>query len=247
MDVLLGIWERVAARHAPLPLPTAWLTIAAAAIIVLVPATWRLARHAITIVHEGGHAVAATLTGRRLGGIRLHSDTSGLTVSRGRASGPGMIMTLFAGYTAPSLLGLGAARMLSLGYDVGLLWLLLAALALLLVQIRNWFGLWSVALTGAVLFAVSWFGSPTVQGIFALLVTSVLLLGAVRTVVELQGSRSRRGATASDADQLARLTHLPGILWVAVFLLVAASCAWFGAGFLGLLCTTSCSSGVSPR
>jgi hypothetical protein len=151
MDVLLGIWERVAARHAPLPLPAAWLTIAAAALIVLVPATWRVGRHVITIVHEGGHAVAATLTGRPLGGIRLHSDTSGLTVSRGRPSGPGMILTILAGYAAPPLLGLGAARMLGLGYDVGLLWLLLAGLALLLVQIRNWFGLWSVAVTGAVL------------------------------------------------------------------------------------------------
>ena len=38
---------------------------------------------AVTIAHEGGHAVAALLTGRRLRGIRLHSDTSGLTLSAG--------------------------------------------------------------------------------------------------------------------------------------------------------------------
>lgn len=235
MDLLLGIWERMAARHAPLPLPTALLTVAAAALVVLVPAAWRLSRHTITIVHEGGHAVAATLTGRRLGGIRLHSDTSGLTVSRGRPRGPGMILTLLAGYTAPSVLGLGAAWMLGLGYDVGLLWVLLAALALLLVQIRNWFGLWSVLVTGGVVFGISWFGSPPVQSTFALLLTAFLLLGAVRTVVELHGSRSRRGATASDADQLARLTHVPGIVWVAVFLSVAIACAWMAARFLGLL------------
>jgi hypothetical protein len=240
MDVLLGIWERVAARHAPLPLPAAWLTIAAAALIVLVPATWRVGRHVITIVHEGGHAVAATLTGRPLGGIRLHSDTSGLTVSRGRPSGPGMILTILAGYAAPPLLGLGAARMLGLGYDVGLLWLLLAGLALLLVQIRNWFGLWSVAVTGAVLAGVSWFASPQAQGIFALLVTAFLLLGAVRTVLELHASRSRRAGTVSDADQLARLTRVPGMVWVGVSLLVAASCAWFCAGLLGLVCTAGC-------
>lgn len=240
MDVLLGIWERVAARHAPLPLPAAWLTIAAAALIVLVPATWRVGRHVITIVHEGGHAVAATLTGRRLGGIRLHSDTSGLTVSRGRPSGPGMILTILAGYAAPPLLGLGAARMLSLGYDVGLLWLLLAGLALLLVQIRNWFGLWSVAVTGAVLVGVSWFGSPEAQGVFALLVTAFLLLGAVRTVLELHAPRPRRAGTVSDADQLSRLTRVPGMVWVGVFLLVAASCAWFSAGLLGLVCTAGC-------
>ncbi|WP_198415167.1 M50 family metallopeptidase [Cryobacterium tagatosivorans] len=235
MDVLFGFWETVASRTAPLPLFTAWLTVAAAAVLVLVPALWRHSRHVITLVHEGGHAVAATLSGRRLGGIRLHSDTSGLTVSRGRPRGPGMVFTLLAGYVAPSLLGLGAARLLSFGYSVALLWLMLAALALMLVQIRNLFGLWSVAVSAAAVLGVSWFGSAGVQSVFALLVTAVLLLGAVRAVLELHRTRSRsRHDGTSDADQLARLTHLPGVVWVAAFLIIGAACAWLGAGFLGL-------------
>ena len=234
MDFLFGLWAHLTVRQAPLPLSVAWLTIAAAATIVLVPVLWRPCRNVVTIAHEGGHALVATLGGRQLDGIRLHSDTSGLTVSRGRPRGPGMVLTLLAGYSAPALLGLGAAWLLGLGYSVGLLWLLLAALALLLVQVRNWFGLWSVLATAAVIFAVTWFGSALMQSVFALLVTAFLLLGALRTVVELQGSRSRRGGTASDADQLARLTHIPGLLWVGVFLVVAITCAVLGAGFLGM-------------
>ncbi|TFB96675.1 MULTISPECIES: M50 family metallopeptidase [unclassified Cryobacterium] len=233
MDLLLGFWERVTARNDVLPLIPAWLTIAAAAAIVLVPALWRACRNVVTIAHEGGHALVATLGGRQLDGIRLHSDTSGLTVSRGKPSGLGMVLTLLAGYSSPALLGLGAAWLLSLGYSVGLLWLLLAALALLLIQVRNWFGLWSVLATATVIFAVTWFGSAFVQSVFALLVTAFLLLGAVRTVLELQGSRSRRRGTASDADQLARLTHIPGLLWVGVFLIIAIACAVLGAGLLG--------------
>ena len=235
MDGLIELWGQLSARNAPLPPVTAWLTVAAAAVLVLVPALWRVSRHVITIVHEGGHAVIATLSGRRLGGIRLHSDTSGLTVSSGRPRGLGMVLTLLAGYTAPALLGLGAARMLSLGYDIGLLWLLLAALALLLVQIRNWFGLWSVLVTAGVVFGITWFGSPPVQSVFALLITAFLLFGAVRTVVELQRSRSRSRGGASDADQLARLTHLPGLVWVAVFFAATVACTGFAARFLGLL------------
>lgn len=235
MDVLQGIWESMIDRHPPLPVVTAWLTVLAAAVIVLLPAVWRVSRHGITIVHEGGHGVAATLSGRRLSGIRLHSDTSGLTVSRGRPHGPGMVFTLGAGYTAPAVLGLGAAWLLGRGYDVGLLWVLLVALVLVLVQIRNWFGLWSVAVTGTVIFAVSWFGSAIVQSVFALLLTAFLLLGSVRTVIELQQSRSRRSAGASDADQLARLTHVPGIFWVGVFLSVNIACVVLAARFLGLV------------
>ncbi|TFD09213.1 M50 family metallopeptidase [Cryobacterium sp. TMT1-66-1] len=235
MDVLLDIWLRMTTPHAGLEPIVAWLTVAAAAVIVLFPPVWRLARHAVTIVHEGGHGVVALLCGRRLGGIRLHSDMSGLTVSRGRPSGPGMIFTLLAGYPAAALLGLGAAWLLSLGYDVGLLWVLLVLLALLLVQIRNWFGLWSVAVTGAVVFGVSWFGSPQVQGIFALLVTVFLLLGSLRTSLELQQSRSRRAGSSSDADQLARLTHIPGIVWVVVFVVVQVGCLAFSARLLGFI------------
>jgi hypothetical protein len=234
MDLLPGLWASLTVRQAPLPLSAAWLTVAAAAVIVLVPALWRACRNVVTIAHEGGHALVATLGGRQLDGIRLHSDTSGLTVSRGKPRGIGMVLTLLAGYSSPALLGLGAAWLLSLGYSVGLLWLLLAALALLLVQVRNWFGLWSVLATTAVIFAVTWFGSALVQNVFALLVTAFLLLGAVRTVLELQSSRSRRRGTASDADQLARLTHVPGLLWVGVFLILTIACAVLAAGLLGL-------------
>ncbi|KFF60423.1 membrane protein [Cryobacterium sp. MLB-32] len=235
MDVLRGIWNSMLESHPTLPFSTAVVTILAAAFVVVVPAVWRITRHGITIVHEGGHGVAATLSGRRLSGIRLHSDTSGLTVSRGRPHGLGMVFTLAAGYPAPAVLGLGSAWLLGRGYDVALLWLLLVALALVLVQVRNWFGLWSVGVTGAVILAVSWFGSADVQGVFALLLTAFLLLGSVRTVIELQQSRTRRAAGASDADQLARLTHIPGIIWVGVFLAVNLTCAVLSARFLALI------------
>ena len=240
MDFLFELWTRLSARTEALSVGTVWLTVAAAALLVLIPVAWRMTRHVVTIAHEGGHGLVASMSGRKLSGIRLHSDTSGLTVSRGRPTGPGMIATLLAGYPAPALLGLGAARLLSLGYAVGLLWILLVALALLLVQIRNWFGLWSVLVTAAVVFSVTQFGSSVVQGVFALLVTTFLLLGSVRTIVELQVTRSRRRTFSSDADQLARLTHLPGLFWVGVFLSVSLASVALSAHFLGLACVVGC-------
>ena len=97
--------------------PELVVPLAAAAVALLVVGQrglWRISRTAVTIAHEGGHAFVAVLTGRRLSGIRLHSDTSGLTVSVGRPTGPGMVLTGFAGYVAPSLLGLGVAGMVVL-------------------------------------------------------------------------------------------------------------------------------------
>ena len=69
-----------------------------------------------------GHALVSVLTGRRLEGIRLHSDTSGETVSRGRGSGPGMVLTAAAGDLTPPLLGAGAAVLLFTHHVTLLLW-----------------------------------------------------------------------------------------------------------------------------
>src|SRR3712207_1259743 len=81
--------------------------LVAAGAVVLAPVLWRPARTVVTIAHEGAHGLVALAAGRRLSGIRLHSDTSGLTVSAGRPTGLGMVLTCAAGYTGPALFGLG--------------------------------------------------------------------------------------------------------------------------------------------
>ncbi|ROS59683.1 peptidase M50B-like protein [Frigoribacterium sp. PhB160] len=235
-DALADLWARVVLRADPLPTGSTLAAVAVGLALVLLPTTWRTVRHAVTVVHEGGHGLAAVLTGRRLTGIRLHSDTSGLTVSRGPVRGPGMVATLLAGYTAPALAGLGAAWLLGSGFAAGLLWALLLFLALMLVQIRNWFGLWVVLVGAAVVVPLTWFAPVVWQQAFGLALTSVLAAGALRAALELQGSRrraARQGRPAgSDADQLARLTRVPGLLWVGVFVLVATACLLGGAALL---------------
>jgi hypothetical protein len=218
--LLARFWAQITATTPDLRPQVLLGTAAVAAILVLSPALWRPTRHVVTIAHEGARGLFPLTTGRRLSGIRLHSDTSGLTVSAGRPTGLGMVLTCAAGYTGPGLFGLGAAALLAAGHAVGLLWALLILLALLLVQIRNWYGLWSVLVTGAVVFGATWWLPPDGQAAFAALATWFLLLATPRTVVELQTSRRRRRAPDSDADQLAGLTRLPALLWVGIFLLV---------------------------
>lgn len=215
--------------------PPAWVVLASAALALLMVAErhlWPRTRHLITTAHEGAHGVAALLSGRKLAGIRLHSDSSGVAVSKGASTGPGMVVMLLAGYVGPGLIGLGAAALLRAGYAVGVLWFLLGLLTVLLVQIRNWFGLWSILLTGTVLFLVSWFAPEQAQSAFSYLVTWFLLFAAPKPVLELAGSRRRGRAANSDADQLARLTHVPAALWVVFFLLVTVAAAGLGAWWL---------------
>ncbi|MEV4431608.1 M50 family metallopeptidase [Streptomyces sp. NPDC049585] len=230
-----GLWSRVVGTQ---PHPSLWLVLVTGliALAAVVPfRVWRITRNAVTIAHEGGHALVAVLSGRRLDGIRLHSDTSGLTVSRGRPTGLGMVLTAAAGYPAPSLLGLAGAWLLAAGHITALLWGATALLAAVLVMIRNAYGALTVVLAGASFVLVSWLTGPPVQAAFAYGVVWFLLLGGVRPAFELQRKRRHGGAADSDADQLARLTNVPAVVWLAMFHLVAL-CALTGGGrwLLGL-------------
>ena len=229
------LWDRIGGVQ---PLPSTGVVLATAAIavaLVVTPGLWPVTRHVVTLAHEAGHAVVALLVRRRLSGIRLHSDTSGLTLSRGRPRGPGMVLTLLAGHAGPAVLGLGAAALLAQGRAVGVLWAILGLLAAMLLGIRNLFGLWVLAVFGAGVAAVTWWAPPVAQSAVAYTLTWFWLLAAPRTVLELARSR-RRGGT-SDADQLAAITHVPALLWILVLLLGTLAAAAGGVALLlpGLL------------
>ncbi|MFC6536348.1 M50 family metallopeptidase [Nonomuraea salmonea] len=190
---------------------------------------WQVSRGLITIAHEGGHAVMALLTRRKLEGIRLHSDTSGVTLTRGRPTGPGMVLTAMAGYVAPPLLGLGAAWLTEQGHITLLIWGVLLLLVCMLLLIRNLYGALILLVTGGAVFALIMYAPAEVQQVVALVAAWFLLFGGIRPIIELQHKRRRRQARDSDADQLARLTILPGGFYVFFFLLVALVSMVFGA------------------
>ncbi|MGX9228656.1 M50 family metallopeptidase [Streptomyces albus] len=233
---ITDVWDRVVGSQ---PDPDQWLVIATGvvALLAVVPhGVWRISRNAITIAHEGGHGLIALVSGRRLDGIRLHSDTSGLTVSRGKPTGLGMVLTAAAGYTAPSLLGLGGAWLLAADHITALLWGATVLLVAMLVMIRNAYGVLTVVLAGGAFVVVSWLTGPQVQAAFGYAVVWFLLLGGVRPVFfELQRKRRYGGAPDSDADQLSRLTNVPAAMWLFLFHAVSL-CSLIGGGrwLLGL-------------
>jgi hypothetical protein len=232
IDRFTHVWDRVSGTGHP---SSGWLVLATAvlALAAVVPAqAWRVSRNVVTIAHEAGHAMIALVTGRRLTGIRLHSDTSGVTLSVGKPRGPGMVLTLMAGYLSPPALGLAGAATLAAGHVTALLWASVALLAGMLVMIRNAYGVLSLVVTGAVIVGVSWAAPAEARVALAYLITWFLLLAGTRPVVELQRMRRQGRAPYSDADQLARLTRLPGLLWVGLFGLAALAALVGGTRWL---------------
>ncbi|HEX6421158.1 MAG TPA: M50 family metallopeptidase, partial [Acidimicrobiales bacterium] len=101
----------------------------------------------------------------------------------------------------------------------------------MLVMVRNWYGALSLLVTGGAVVAVSVYGSEGAQAAFAYVMTWFLLLGGVRPVAELRRQRRYQPGQPTDADILARLTRVPGSLWVALFGL-ATLAALGGGGWL---------------
>lgn len=232
MHVVTEIWHRATTTQ-PSPSPGLVGAIAVVGLVlVLYRRCWPVTRLLVTITHEGAHALAALLVGRRLSGIRLNSDTSGVTVSSGRPRGPGMIFMLAAGYLGPALAGLGAAWMLADGRSIGLLWLLVVVLSLMLLLIRNFYGLLVLLVAGGAVFVISWYLSPGWQSAVAYLITWVLLISAPKPVVELIMQRRERRDHGSDVDQLARLTRIPGGVWAGFFLICSVAGLALGTAVL---------------
>ena len=232
IDGVTDLWDKLLGAQPDPPGLLVLLTALAGLLAVAIRPVWRVARNAVTIAHEGGHALMALLTGRRLRGIRLEFDTSGLTLSSGRPTGLGMMLTLLGGYIAPSLVGVLGAWLLGGNRITLLLWLAVLLLLLMLINVRNVFGVISLLVTGAIVFVVSWFASPQVQAIFAYAGVWFLLFGGVRPIFELQSLRRRGRMPQSDADQLAHITHIPALFWVGVFLVVDLGALVIGAFLL---------------
>lgn len=215
--------------------PSSWLVLATgvgAALAVVVDGVWRWARGVVTIAHEAGHAVAALVTGRRLTGIKLHSDTSGLTLSVGKPTGFGMVVTAAAGYVSPSLVGLAGVALLAVDRVTVMLWAAAAVLVTMLVMVRNLYGALTLLVTGGAVVGVSLYAPADVQAAFAYSITWFLLLGGVRPVGELRRQRRHYPGSATDADTLAHLTSVPGAVWVALFGLVTVGALAAGGWLL---------------
>jgi hypothetical protein len=233
---LRQLWQHAASQltdngHYPsrlLVLATALVALAAVASSRI----WPVARTVVTIAHEGGHAFMALLTGRRVSSVRVLRSTAGVTVSEGKAAGPGIVLTAAAGYLTPPLLGLGAAALLVTGHLAGMLILSLVLLTALATAVRNAYGLLAVLVTGAAVALVLWRASLLAEYAFGYALTWFLLFGSVRPVVELRRTRHRGPHGRSDADQLAVLTGVPAWLWVGLFGMVALAALAVGAFWL---------------
>lgn len=218
-----AVWERIAPASVP---ETGWwvlLALAVALVAVALPPLWRLARPAVTIVHELGHAIVGMLCGRRFTGFVVSADMSGHAVTVGPRHGLGRLASTWAGYPAPAILGALLIQVTLHGWSSTALFAALVILVLSLVFTRSAHTLLVVLATAAGIGAAWWWGSPGLNALITLAAGVFLLLGAWRHL----GAVMRGGGRSDDPGQLAQLTPLPAWTWNLGYVVVLAACTWW--------------------
>jgi hypothetical protein len=208
----------------PLPQMVAGPTGLVVFIAFLIDGVWRLVRHFSVIAHEGSHVAAGWSVGHRVSGVTLNRDATGATTTRG-PGGFGQVIIGFAGYLGPSLFGLATACLIALDQITTALWLALVCLAILLILIRNFFGVISVGISGVLIFLVLRYGGPEVQAVAACALSWFLLFSGVRWVLI-------DGTGAQDAINLAQRTRIPRFIWATFWLAITVAALWIGGHLL---------------
>jgi Peptidase M50B-like len=205
------------------------LTGAAVAVLVLLVVAGDVVGRVVTITHEGGHMVIGLLTGGNVKHFYLNRDRPGGATSFDRLPWwLGDVLTTFAGYAAPPLVGLGGAVLLAGGRAWPLLWTAVALLVLAWAKARD-------ELTSVVVLVVAGFtgyvgiyGAPTLQAAFAAGLVLLLLFGGLRAAAIYPTDKPSK----SDAVYLAKSTLIPAAVWKVAHIAVALLCVWKGLQLL---------------
>ncbi|MDJ1370149.1 hypothetical protein C7K25_01975 [Gulosibacter molinativorax] len=211
---------------------TLWLVLGLAAIAVGVPFVWVRVRLLITLVHELGHAVVGMLVGRKFTGFVLRGDMSGAAVTAGPAKGFGRVITTWAGYPAPAIIGAAFAWLGGAGWGAPVITAVLVILLIALFRVRSFLTGFVMVVTLIAAGTLWWFRADALQTAVLLGIGAVLVVGAWRHL----GAVMLRGGRASDPGVLAELTGVPKFLWNLSFVVVCALGTWVvGAQFVALL------------
>jgi Peptidase M50B-like len=198
--------------------------LAALGVVVLL---WPVIRHATVMAHEGAHAVADSLLGRQVDYIKLNfsAQQSGETYAKEVGGWLVRVIAAFVGYIGPSSFGLGAARLIHLGYIVAVLWVTVFLLGVLLLLLNWSFGLLTVTLAVGLVYVVGRYTPVSAQIVAAYAIAWLLLLSGVLGVLV-------RFAGSGDSQSLSQLTSIPHIIWFLIWLAATLAAVAVGGSWM---------------
>ena len=218
------VWSRVVpAQGVTLSGTPVLVVLVAALVAVAVDPLWRVLRLGVTLVHELGHAGIGMLCGRRFTGFVLRGDMSGHAVTVGPARGAGRVLTTWAGYPAPGVVGAVVVWLAVRGWSAPVLTGILAVLVTAALRVRSGLTALVVGVALVAAGALWWAGPPQLQAQVVVALGMVLIVGGWRHLGAVMASPD---PAVSDPGVLTRLTRVPRIVWSTTFVVVLAWASW---------------------
>ena len=196
----------------------------------------------VTFIHEGGHALAALLTGHSVESLSVAADTSGLTHTFGERGVFSAMFISSAGYLGAMAFGAlllilirktVAARIVLLGSAVLVFGLtIIFGLIKPIFSFNSWSGipftLFAGTLISVALVLIARFASARVAMFFTSFLAVQCVLKAIfdlKTVFWM--STPFAGDEHTDAINMAAATGVPAIFWVVIWISLALGILWF--------------------
>ena len=197
----------------------------------------------VTFIHEGGHAIAALLTGNSVASLSVAMNASGETYT----SEGGLISQVFiasAGYLGSMAFGAlllilirraVAARLVLLGCGIFVFTLtMIFGLIKPIFSFNAWSGIPFTLLAGTAIAAglilIARFASARVATFFTSFLAVQCVLNALfdlKTVFFMSSPFALGQSVHTDALNMARATGVPAILWTVIWIMVALGILWF--------------------
>lgn len=197
----------------------------------------------VTFIHEGGHALAALLTGNSVASLSVATNASGETYT----SQGGLFSQVFissAGYVGSMIFGAlllvlirktVAARIVLLSCAIYIFGLtMIFGLIKPIFWIQAWSGIPFTLLAGLIisvgLFLIARFASAKVATFFVSFLAVQCVLNALtdlKTVFFLSNPFAFDSGVHTDALNMAKATGIPAIFWTVIWIAVALGILWF--------------------
>jgi len=204
-----------------------YILMAIAMLLTRIPVAGRYFRSLNTMVHEGGHAFMTLLLSGEVIAVNLFADTSGNTITKSKNRFFQLLIAL-AGYTSSALTGLLFIFLLSKGYHVHILFFLVSlALLLLVLSIRNAYGLFWAGTFSLVNLLLIYFNDPTGIYLAAAFYTLIILTDAVWSSIILMVIAVKTPKKAGDAANLQKFTGIPAVIWTLFFVTFSILMAYY--------------------
>ncbi|HEU4714462.1 MAG TPA: M50 family metallopeptidase [Pyrinomonadaceae bacterium] len=197
----------------------------------------------VTFIHEGGHALAAVLTGGSVNYMWVATNTEGVTVSTGRGGLLSQMFVSSAGYLGAMAYGALLLVLIRKAVAARIVLLVSAFYILALTLIFGFIkplysldGLSGIPFTlvagiglAAALVLIAKFASARVASFFMSFLAVQCVLNALFNLKDLLALSSpfQSALVHTDAMNMARATGIPAIFWAGFWIFLALGILWF--------------------